>query len=198
MEVKKTLAGTSLAGGSVNYERVENDFYATDPQSVMDLLQLENFNGDTILEPCCGQGHISKVLESNTNCKVWSQDLINRGYGQGGIDFLKADFGDRKYTHIVTNPPYKYAKEFVAKSLSITTGKVAMFLKIQFLEGQARKEWFKNTPLKYVYVFSKRQVVLNNGLETNPKTGKKWANTMCFAWFVWEHRYNGEPIIKWI
>lgn len=21
---------------------------------------------------------------------------------------------------------------------------------------------------------------------------------MCFAWFIWEHGYKGEPIIKWI
>ena len=198
MKENKNLTGTSLVGGSVNYKRVENDFYATDPQSVMDLLALETFNGDTILEPCCGQGHISKVLEKETNCKVWSQDLIDRGYGQGGIDFLKADFGDRKYTHVVTNPPYKFAKEFIDKALEVSTDKVAMFLKIQFLEGQARKEWFKNTPLKYVYVFSKRQDPWRDGESLNPKTGKKWGSTMCFAWFVWEHGYEGEPIIRWI
>jgi hypothetical protein len=31
-----------------------------------------------------------------------------------------------------------------------------MFLKLQFLESADRYEWFKNTPLKMVYVFSKR------------------------------------------
>ena len=73
-----------------------------------------------------------------------------------------------------------------------------MFLKIQFLEGQARKEWFKNSPLKYVYVFSKRQDPWRDGESLNPKTGKKWGSTMCFAWFVWEQGYAGEPTIKWI
>jgi len=32
----------------------------------------------------------------------------------------------------------------------------------------------------------------------NPKTGKNWSSTMCFAWFVWEHGYDGEPVLKWL
>lgn len=42
---------------------------------------------------------------------------------------------------IITNPPYKYALEFVERALeSVLPGrKVAMFLKLQFLEGQKRK-----------------------------------------------------------
>jgi hypothetical protein len=37
-----------------------------------------------------------------------------------------------------------------------------------------------------------------NGLEKNPKTGKLWASTMRFAWFVWELGYTGELIIRWL
>ena len=190
------LKGTSLVGASVNYERVENDFYATDPQSVKALLDFEDFNNGTILEPCCGQGHISQTLIDNTNSMVDSYDLIDRGYGIGNTDFLKSEFIN--YDYIVTNPPFILAKEFVTKSLEIANKKVAMFLKIQFLEGQSRKEWFKQTPLKTVYVFSKRQDPLRNGEALNPKTGKKWGSTMCFCWFVWEIGYKGKPQIEWI
>lgn len=101
-------------------------------------------------------------------------------------------------TSVITNPPYKHAREFIERSLEISNIGVAMFLKIQFLEGQSRKEWFKNSPLKYVYVFSKRQDPLRDGMEFNPKTRKKWGSTMCFAWFVWEQGYDGEPTIRWI
>ena len=31
-----------------------------------------------------------------------------------------------------------------------------------------------------------------------PKGRKVWSNTMCFAWFIWEIGYEGEPIIKWL
>ena len=66
------------------------------------------------------------------------------------------------------------------------------------MEGKGRKEFLKKSPLKYVYVFSERQNPLNNGMELNPKTGKKWQSTMCFAWFIWEIGYGGEPMIRWI
>ena len=39
----------------------KNDFYATPEESTESLLRVTTFRGD-IYEPCCGQGHISKVL----------------------------------------------------------------------------------------------------------------------------------------
>lgn len=43
---------------------------------------------------------------------------------------------------------YKYAQQFVEKALSIIPEgkKVAMFLKLQFLEGKARRALFRSTP----------------------------------------------------
>ena len=194
------LTGTSLVGGSVNYERVENDFYATDPSSVEALLEVLELKSKSFYEPCCGQGHISKVLGRHfSEANHYATDLVYRGYGTGGVDFINTpSIFLPKAEWIITNPPYSIAKEFIDKSLSIATKGVAMFLKIQFLEGQARKEWFANTPLKAVYVFSKRQDPWRDGEQLNPKTGKKWGSTMCFAWFVWEHGYLGNPTIKWI
>lgn len=180
-------------------KRVEHDFYATDPQSVKELLKYETFKGD-LLEPCCGQGHISKVLNDlDTTKSLLSTDLIDRGYGRGDVDFLKVNV-KQKYDHIVTNPPYLLAQEFIEKSLKVTTGKVAMFLRLQFLEGQARQEFFKRTPLSKVYVFSKRQGAWRNGEEIDLRTGKKWSSPMTFAWFVWDHNFNidNDPVIRWI
>lgn len=85
------------------------------------------------------------------------------------------------------------------KSLSLLkeNGHVAMFLKIQFLEGKARKKFFEQYPPKTVYVFSERQNPMRNG-EPLDENGKKWNNTMCFAWFVWENNYHGDTVVKWI
>ena len=76
-------------------------------------------------------------------------------------------------------------------------GKIAMFLKIQFLEGAKRREMFKKYPPKYIYVFVKRQAPWNNGSPVDEK-GKPWSSTMCFAWFVWEKGFTGEPIVRWL
>ena len=194
MSIKnETLTGTSLSGTSMSRERVENDYYATPPESTIALLEREKFFGG-ILEPCCGEGHISEVLK-DYGYDVVSNDLVDRGYGEFNEDYLKAT--ELKADNVVTNPPFKYAKEFIEKSLHDTTGKVAMFCKIQLLEGVSRSKMFENTPLKTVYVFTKRQNPLRNGSPVD-ENGKKWASTMCFAWFVWEHGYEGKPSIEWI
>ena len=91
-----------------------------------------------------------------------------------------------------------HSKEFIEKALSISNDKVIMLLKIQFLEGLSRKEFLENSPLKYVYVFSNRQITMLNGEELNPLTGKRWSSSFLLAWFVWEKGYSGEPIIRWI
>ena len=198
---RKYLSGTSLAGTSLIRSRVENDFYATPFETTNAILDRVSFNG-SILEPAAGQGHISKLLkERYPNNEIISTDLIKREDKfdcniQSGIDFLTYDFG-RKFNNVITNPPFSLAKEFIEKAISITTEKVVMFAKIQLLEGERRKELFIKYPPKYIYVFTKRQNPLNNGNEFN-EHGKPWAGTMCFAWFVWEHGFSGEPVIRWI
>lgn len=174
-----------------NADREVNDYYATDPKAVYLLLDLETFSHN-IYEPACGEGHISEVLK-NSGHHVYSTDLIYRGYGHGGVDFLNDSVSAGNWEgDIITNPPYKYAKEFVEKSLSIIKkgNKVAMFLKLQFLEGKNRKKFFKENPPKVVYVSSSRLECGING---------KFSGTsaVAYAWFVWEKGFKGEPVIRW-
>lgn len=114
-----------------NQDAQEHDYYATDPRAVELLLENETFTGP-VWEPACGEGHISKVLRDH-GLEVYSTDLIDRRYGAGGVDFLTYQ-GSGHHCDIITNPPYKYAREFVEKALSIVAPgrKVAMFLKLTF------------------------------------------------------------------
>ena len=103
----------NVLGISKTAEREENDFYATDPKAMYKLLEYEKFN-QNIWEPACGEGNLSEVLKEH-GYNVYSTDLINRGYADEHFDFLKSNnqwFGD-----IITNPPFKYATEFIKKSL---------------------------------------------------------------------------------
>jgi len=181
-------------------ERVNNDYYATDPKALEIFLDKIEEDGirlhKNIWECACGEGHLSKVLESR-GYKVWSTDLVDRGYGNGNTDFLKS-IPDSWCGDVLTNPPYKYAKEFVEKALEVTRigTYTVMFLKIQFLEGQGRRELFKKYPPKYVYVNSKRQVCVRNG--NFDKYGNGTGTAICYCWFVWQKGFNGEPIIRWI
>lgn len=184
--------------GSTNHsltDREENDFYATDPLATYLLCEKERFS-TTVWEPCVGMGHIAEALKQcgyNVKCS----DIVDRGYVSGGVnlqDFLALDIADNKFD-IVTNPPYKLASAFVKHALDISADgvKVAMFLKIQFLESVERYALFKEYPPKYVYVASKR---LNCARDGN--FDKYTSSAMCYAWFVWVKGFNGEPTLRWI
>jgi hypothetical protein len=185
--------GGKLAGGNPARGRAENDFYATHPDSTQALLAIEPIEYP-VLEPACGEGHIAKLL---TGGSVTATDLIDRGYGGGGVNFLTA-YLEKDYPTIITNPPFNLFQEFVEESLKIATKKVIMFGKLQALEGIKRATFLQTTPLRTVYVFKKRQQPMRNGKSNDEVTGKKMSSTMAFAWFVWEIGYTGKPTIEWI
>lgn len=166
----------------------KNDFYATDPKAVELLLQRETFV-HKIWEPACGQGHISDVLKRN-GYEVLSTDIVPRGYGQVK-DFFKCETADG--ADIITNPPYKYAKEFVEHAIKICSNeaKIAMFLKLTFLEGKERKELFLRTPPRTIYVCSSRFECGKNGIFSGNKA-------VAYAWFVWQKGCYGQTNVEWI
>lgn len=100
---------------------------------------------------------------------------------------------------ILTNPPYKYAKEFVLKALDLLADgrKVFMFLKLTFLEGKSRyKDLFSKFPPKFIYVFSERVLCAKNGeFEKMKQAG---GSAVAYAWFVWQKGWKGKTIIDWI
>lgn len=192
---KNNVFTTLGASNHSRLNRVENDFYATSRYPVTKLLDNVKFNNN-IWEVACGQGHISKILKEY-GYFVKSTDLVDRGYGKGGVDFLNHDtriHGNFK-GDIATNPPYKLAKEFVEKAIEVveTGNKVAMLLRIQFLESKGRLSLFEKYPPKYIYVFSSRVIVSRNAEFDKYNTG-----TMMLSWFVWEKGYDGSPRVRFI
>lgn len=186
--------GNKIVGGNPARGRAENDYYATHTDSTKALLEVEEIIYPA-LEPACGEGHISKLIEDTS---LTSTDLIYRGYGVGGIDFLENDYFDR-YQTVITNPPFYLFQDFTEKALKLSDKKVIMFGKLQALEGKKRATFMQNSPLKTVYVFKARQQPLRNGSDIDELTGKKMnSSTMAFAWYVWEKGYTGEPTIKWL
>lgn len=139
---------------------------------------------------CLWGGHLADVLKLN-GYNVRATDLIDRNYGESGINFLEQQ--EQYNGDILTNPPYKYALEFVEKALELIPkgNKVIMFLKLQFLEGQERRRLFDTMQLAKVYVFSKRQQCAKNGIFTG-------SSAVAYAWFVWIKGHHDLPQIEWI
>lgn len=179
------------------HEYADHSFYSTEPNALRifldSYLQQGNRLSPVVWECCCGNGALSEVLKEY-GYDVISTDLIDRGYGTGGVDFF---LQNETINHdILTNPPYKQGLEAVKHALEIQSkgNKTIMFLKLQFLEGQKRyEELFKDNPPKEIYVHVKRQLCYRNGDTTN-----KISSAVCYCWFVWEKGFTGNPIIKWI
>lgn len=190
-----SIYATHGASNHSNSEREELDYYATDPEAVEKLLSVEDFSSH-IFEPACGGCHISKVLIGH-GFDVVSKDIVNRGseFQTGVEDFLKLNPKLRNRRDIITNPPYKYASEFVKHALEISeeSVKVAMFLKLTFLEGAKRKLLFDKYPPKKIYVFRNRVDCWKGGVKPNNPS-----KAVCYAWFVWEKGFSGNPQIDWI
>ena len=190
----KAVYSTLAASNHSETIRESNDYYATPPKAVEELLKREQFN-HYVWECAVGGGHIADVLKEY-GYKVKSSDIIDRGYSDTEIaDFLFTERDKNDFSRdIITNPPYSIATEFVKHALDISMDatKVAMFLKIQFLESKKRYELFKEYPPKRVYVFVNRVNCGKNGV-----FGKE-SSAVCYCWFVWEKGFKGKPTIDWI
>lgn len=176
-----TIQSNRLAGYSEN--RAHLDFYPTPEWATEALFTVEKFNG-VILEPAAGNGAMSKVIEKYNT--VISKDIV---YGHNFMAETSS------YDNIVTNPPFKLALQFVRKGKQVSQNKLALFLKLSFLEGKARKQMFEENdfPLARVHVFSKRVTFHPEGIEDKKRRG-----TMAFAWFVWDRSHTGRATLGWL
>ena len=193
---KNSIFKTLGASNHTDKERENDDYYATDPIAIDVLIKDGGVVFDKNIWECsCGEGHLSERLKEY-GYNVRSTDLIDRGYGQGGIDFLT--YNETWDGDILTNPPYKYAKEFIEHAMElIPDGKrVYMFLKIQFLEGKARKALFKKYPPKTVYVSSSRILCAKNAKFDEMRAGG--GSAVAYAWYEFQKGYYGKSELKWI
>ena len=178
----------------IRSNRSGSDFYTTPYEAVTPLLDNLHLCG-RVLDPCCGTGNISRML-LRRGLSVEFNDIEEYDCGLSPhttMDFIGGGF--RGYDAVVANPPYTLAQEFIEESLAATAdrrGKVAMLLRLSFLEGQRRRKMFDTTPLSKVLVFSRRISCL---LEGRPQEN---SGSIAFAWLVWDHRHKGNPELSWI
>lgn len=177
-------------------EREINDFYATPTSEVFNILKHENLIG-TVLEPCCGKGHmVEGIKQSGFNGQVIATDLIDRGYGVGNMDYLDMNYPYTKNIGtIIINPPFKLIEEFVNKSLDIAQDKVILFARNQFVEGQSRYiNIFKENPPSRIYQYVDRVACAKDG-----DFNKTLSSNMAFSWFVWDKKdTNKKTVFNWI
>ena len=164
------------------------DFYPTPAWATHALIDNERFEGN-IWECACGDGEMSRVLAQTGN-PVKSSDLYNRGFGECGHDFLTTS---RQADNIITNPPFNSAEGFVNTALQQANCKVALLLRLAFLESAHRAETiFRVSPPSRVWVFSERITFYPSGVI------KAGSGTTAYAWFVWDKMHSGPTELAWL
>lgn len=177
------------------FKRAEHDFYPTPPEATRALLSVESFDG-SIWDPACGDGAIARVLQREGH-QVVCTDLIARGYGIGGIDFLEERKPRAK--HIVTNPPYGkgLADDFLTHALrmtSMTGGTVAMLMNLSSLCHRTRHDlWTTRTPAA---VYAVDELICWPNGDPN-QAGYRTAQHR-YAWMIWKPDHKGPAKLWWL
>ena len=154
------------------------DYYVTPVNRILDFLYEFNkyetilYDDIKILDPTAGG--------DSKNSMSYPEALQKIGVDRDRIDTIdirqdsKADLiGDylniklpRHYDVIITNPPFKIAREVIEKALDYDVrddGFVIMLLRLNYFGGDLRKDmWEKQLP-KYSFVHSKRISFTENG-----------------------------------
>lgn len=175
------------------------DFYPTPEWATRALLASESFLGNT-WEPACGNGAMAEVLFHN-GLAPCASDLNDHGYGVSGVDFLNCDISDpcgptlgHRPANIITNPPFNLAEPFLDRALDLATHKVALLLRLAFLESAGRAGRIFLNPDRRparVWVFSERITFYPAGVQTGG------SGTTAYAWFVWDKLHRRETELRW-
>lgn len=193
-----------------NKEREKNDYYATDPAEVSNILETlgYDFSDKTILEPCVGGGHMAKGIDKYLACrdqmsiKRIGTDIEDRGFKSDaweltyGLDFLDDDYPVEKADVIIMNPPYATLEPFLIRALEIAQDKLIVLCRTQVLEGESRYEnIFAENPPMDIYQYVDRVQCWKNGEKPSGSSAQ------AYCWLVWDKKNTDEcpwPYLHWL
>jgi glycosidase len=141
-----------------------------------------------IRKPNERERQIQRTHEQNVHA-VLGSDLVDRGFGEGGVDFL----ADRTPRHsIVTNPPFVLAERFIHHALEVAE-RVAVIVPLAFSAGQRRcRSLFLPHPPALELVLARRPSMPPGGMDIPAKGG-----TTDYAWLIWDRGHRGPTVKRW-
>jgi hypothetical protein len=164
------------------------DLYETPSVAVEALLRVEQVP-HCIWEPAAGRGAIVRVLRDHGHAVIAS-DVFDYGGLHFVGDFLAQKRMPAGCDCIVTNPPFRFAEQFVARALELAPLTI-MLLRLAFMESERRCGILEGRGLARVHVFRKRLPMLHRDNWQGPKAN----SGMAFCWMVWERGYQGPTMI---
>lgn len=188
------MTGLNTGNAKAALNERGDDLYETPPVAVWALLQHEALP-ETVWEPACGPGSIVGVLRA-AGKRVIATDLVDYGCpnSESRRDFLFERAAPAGCGCIVTNPPFKNAEPFVDKARELVP-KVAMLLRLAFIESERRRVILDRGDLARVYVFRNRLPMMHRA-GRGTKIAKTNSSAMAFAWFVWDRAHSGPTELR--
>ncbi len=181
----------SAMHGESGYERIARDAYYTPAWCTEALLRHVKFEGK-IWECAAGDGQMSLVLE-RAGKSVLASDIHPIWPVTIPADFLAVALPPTNVRHVITNPPYTMAQDFIERAQAVTAyrggGKVAMLLRNEYDSAKTRQHLFSKCP----------QFALKLVLTKRPKwfADEKASPRHNFSWFVWDWSHKGPAEIRW-
>ncbi|WP_316216766.1 hypothetical protein [Bradyrhizobium sp. SZCCHNR3003] len=180
------MVGQTMSQRHSGYVREKGDLYVT-PDWVVDALVPYVPRRMHVWEPAAGRGDLARALVAAGH-SVHATDI------DSGTDFLKTTTAPIGVEAIITNPPYgrNLAQRFIEHGLRLmkpVNGLVAMLLRVDFGTARTRHHLFRDCP-----IFSTKVEVIER-IEWYP-TAKLGRPSYNHAWFIWDHRHRGEPVIR--
>lgn len=158
----------------------------------------------TIAEPACNRGYMVRPLREKF-ADVIATDIHDYGFGYDVRDFTLSTFNKSAAPPcdwVITNPPFNEAAKFAEVALDLARIGVALFVRMQWLEGQDRyRELFSRRPPTFFFQFTER-VLLLKGRVVKPGTlndkGKPYSTATAYGWAVWAPGFTGDTRLVWI
>lgn len=182
------------------WARDAHDWYVEPRWCSARLFEEEPFRGE-ICDPACGGGNITHSAFA-AGFEVTGMDIVARDPNGCAVqDWLAYD--GPAFDNIVCNPPFGICDDratnsypFVEQCLRFSERKVALLLPVTWLQGDRRSRWLEGTPLRRVWFISPRpSMPPGHVLAAGAKPGN---GTTDYAWFVWQHDYDGAPEVRWL
>lgn len=157
------------------------DQYFTPRHAVEGLLDIDFGlkKGDTILEPCAGEGAISNEFKER-GFKVYTNDYDIQFGTDYNVDACTLLNWDRLPVTdwVVTNPPFLNAKIIIQHSLGHARKGVVALLRLSFIEPcNNRVDFLELNPPSMMYVTPRISF-----------TGNNKTDSVTTAWFIWLDR----------
>lgn len=195
------------------------DYFGTPPWATRALTELLRRQGEPLREmtawdPACGEGYMARPL-SEAFGQVAATDVHDYRadwHGQQNTnDFLMpAIVEGLQVDWIITNPPFRLARQFIDRAIPLAREGVAMLVRSSFAEGAERyRKLFSKTPPTDILQFVERVVMTKgrpqdpNSAVPHPKTGKlrKPSSATAYCWMVWQKPFPDmprSPLYGWI